>query len=151
MGASVNQVTILGRLGRDPECQYTQGNQAVAHLSVATDESWGKGEERQSKTEWHRVVAWGKLAEICQQFLRKGSQVYVQGRLQTREWEAKDGTKRSTTEIVAANVQFLGGGSQASDDDAPRPSQQRSQQRSQPAQTRVSAAQQALGDDDIPF
>jgi single-strand DNA-binding protein len=109
MGASVNTVILIGRLGRDPEVRWTQGAQAVAELSVATDETWGKGEDRQKKTEWHRIVAWGKLAEICQQYLHKGSLVYIAGRLQTRQWEDKDGNKRQTTEVVAHAVQFLDG------------------------------------------
>jgi single-strand DNA-binding protein len=109
MGASVNTVILIGRLGRDPEVRWTQGAQAVAELSVATDETWGKGEDRQKKTEWHRIVAWGKLAEICQQYLHRGSLVYIAGRLQTRQWEDKDGNKRQTTEVVAHAVQFLDG------------------------------------------
>ena len=106
----VNKAIVLGNLGQDPEVRYTQGGQAVASFSVATSETFNdKNGERQERTEWHRIVAWGKTAELCGEYLRKGRQVYVEGRLQTRNWEDKDGQKRYTTEIVAQNVQFLGG------------------------------------------
>src|SRR5690242_17618873 len=106
----VNKAIILGNLGQDPEVRYTQSGQAVASFSVATSEVYtDKSGERQEKTEWHRIVAWGKTAELCGEYLRKGRQVYLEGRLQTRQWEDKDGQKRYTTEIVAQTVQFLGG------------------------------------------
>jgi single-strand DNA-binding protein len=108
MSASVNKVIILGNLGRDPELRYTQTGQAVANFTMATTEKWGEGGDRKEKTEWHRVVAWGRTAELCAQYLAKGRSAYVEGRLQTREWEDKDGHKRTTTEIVAFSVQFLG-------------------------------------------
>ncbi|MCI0422481.1 MAG: single-stranded DNA-binding protein, partial [Acidobacteria bacterium] len=109
MSGSVNQVTLVGRLGKDPELKYTQGGDAVANFSVATDETWkDKSGEKQQRTEWHNIVAWKKLAEICGQYLRKGSQVLIQGRLQTRKWEDKDGNTRYTTEIVASNLVMLG-------------------------------------------
>lgn len=96
----VNRVTIIGRLGADPEMRYTQSGTAIANVSIATSESWkDKSGQQQVRTEWHRVVFFGKLAEIAGQYLRKGSKVYIEGRLQTREWE-KDGIKRYTTEIV---------------------------------------------------
>jgi single-strand DNA-binding protein len=101
--ASVNKVILIGRLGRDPELR-TAGSTPVCNFSIATDEYAGKGKER--RTEWHRLTAWDKVAENCAKYLKKGSAVYVEGRLQTREWE-KDGVKRSTTEIVANVVQFL--------------------------------------------
>lgn len=105
---SLNKALVIGRLGRDPEVRYTQGGQAVANFSVATDERWkGKNGEQESRTEWHRVVAWGRQAELAGEFLSKGRQVYVEGRLQTREWEDREGQKRRTTEIVATNIQFL--------------------------------------------
>ena len=107
--ASVNKVILVGNLGADPEVRYTQGGQAVANFNVATNERWkdktsGQPEER---TEWHRVVVWGKLAELCRDYLSKGRTVYLEGRLQTRKWE-KDGQTRYTTEVVAQTVQFLG-------------------------------------------
>ena len=108
--ASVNKVILIGRLGRDPELRYTQGGQAVANFTLATNERFAnKSGEQQERTEWHRIVAWGKTAELSAQYLSKGRSVYIEGRLQTREWEDKEGQKRSTTEIVAQNVTFLGG------------------------------------------
>jgi single-strand DNA-binding protein len=109
--ASVNKVILIGNLGRDPELRYTQGGQAVANFTLATTERFSgrDGGERQERTEWHRVTAWGRTAELCAQYLSKGRSVYVEGRLQTREWEDKEGQKRRTTEIVALSVQFLGG------------------------------------------
>jgi single-strand DNA-binding protein len=106
---SVNKVILVGRLGRDPETRYTGSGQAVANFTMATDSTYkDRSGERQKRTEWHRIVAWGKLAEICQQYLKKGSQVYIEGRLQTREWEDKSGQKRTTTEIVASDMRMLG-------------------------------------------
>ena len=106
---SVNKVILVGRLGRDPETRYTSGGQAVANFTLATDETYkDRSGERQKRTEWHRIVLWGKLAEITQQYLKKGMLVYVEGRLQTRQWEDKrDGQKRSTTEIVASVMRML--------------------------------------------
>jgi len=108
--AGVNKVILIGNLGRDPELRYTQGGQAVANFTLATTERFPtKDGERQERTEWHRIVAWGRTAELCAQYLSKGRSVYVEGRLQTREWEDREGQKRRTTEIVAQTVQFLGG------------------------------------------
>ena len=109
--ASVNKVILIGNLGRDPELRYTQNGQAVANFSIATSERFGgrDGGEPQERTEWHRIVTWGKTAENCAQYLAKGRSVYIEGRLQTRDWEDKDGNKRTTTEISAQRVQFLGG------------------------------------------
>lgn len=106
---SVNKVILVGRLGRDPETRYTSGGQAVANFTLATDESFkSRSGERQKRTEWHRVVLWGKLAEIAQQYLKKGMLVYIEGRIQTRQWEDKrDGQKRQTTEIVANVMRML--------------------------------------------
>lgn len=107
--AGVNKVILIGHLGRDPELRYTAGGQAVANFTLATSESFTKRDGgREERTEWHRIVAWGKLAEICGEYLQKGRQVYIEGRLQTREWEDKDGGKRRTTEIVAREMQMLG-------------------------------------------
>jgi single-strand DNA-binding protein len=110
MGRGVNKVIIVGNLGADPDCQYTKSGVAVVKLSVATTESIPAGEGKwDEKTEWHRIVAFGKIAENCQKYLSKGRQVYVEGRLQTRQWEDAQGVKRFTTEIVAREIQFLGG------------------------------------------
>jgi len=108
----VNKAIILGRLGRDPEIKYTPGGQPVCNFSVATSESWkDKSGEKQERTEWHRIVVWGKLAELCHQYLLKGRQALIEGRIQTRSWE-KDGKTNYSTEIVASTVQFLGSGSE---------------------------------------
>jgi len=106
--SGVNKVILVGRLGADPEVRYTPGGAAVANFRMATSESWTKDGERQERTEWHKIVAFGKLGEICGEYLAKGKQVYIEGRIQTRSWEDKDGNKRWTTEIVANNMQMLG-------------------------------------------
>ena len=108
--AGLNKVMLIGNLGRDPEIRYLQSGNAVVNFSIATSEQWtdkGTG-ERQEKTEWHRIVVFGKQAETCSKYLSKGSSIYIEGRLQTRSWE-KDGQTHYTTEIVASNFQFLGG------------------------------------------
>ena len=107
---SVNKVILVGRLGRDPETRYTSGGQAVANFSVATDESYkDRNGERQKRTEWHKIVVWGKQAEIAQQYLKKGSLVFIDGRIQSREWQDKEGQKRTSFEIVANSFRMLGG------------------------------------------
>ncbi len=110
--ASVNRVILIGNLGADPELKYTPGgNKAVCNLRVATTESYkDKSGQKQEKTEWHRVNVWGPQAEACQKYLAKGRSVYVEGRIETRSWDDKDGQKKYSTEIVAERVQFLGGG-----------------------------------------
>jgi len=118
--AGVNKAILIGNLGRDPELRYTQSGQPVVNFSIATTENWtDKNGERQERTEWHRIVVWGKTGENCAQYLSKGRTVYVEGRIQTREWEDREGQKRTTTEINAQNVTFLGGaGSGRSDSGA---------------------------------
>ena len=106
--SGVNKVILVGRLGADPEVKAIGSGSTVARLNIATSESWVKDGQRQERTEWHRVTVWGKLAEICGKHLAKGRQVYVEGKLQTRQWEDQQGQKRYTTEIVANTVQFLG-------------------------------------------
>ena len=109
--AGINKVIIIGRLGKDPEVRYTPSGDAVANFSVATSEEWkdkATGEKKQ-KTEWHRIVAFKRLGEICGEYLSKGSQVYIEGRLQTRSWEDKEGVKKYTTEIIVQKVEFLDG------------------------------------------
>lgn len=107
--ASVNKVILIGNLGRDPELRYTGNGTAVANFSVATTENWtNKDGEKQSRTEWHRVEAWGRLGEICGEYLAKGRQVYIEGSLQTDEWEDQEGNKRQTTKIKAWKMQMLG-------------------------------------------
>ena len=107
--AGVNKVIIVGNVGRDPEVRFTKAGTAVATFSVATSERFkDRDGQPQERTEWHRVVAWAQLADICGKYLRKGKQVYIEGRLQTRDWEDKDGHKRYTTEVVANVMQMLG-------------------------------------------
>ena len=108
--SSLNKVMLIGRLGRDPETRYTASGQAVCNFTLATDESYkDKSGAKQQKTEWHRLVAWSKTAEIAQQYLKKGSLVYIEGKLQSREWEDKrDGAKKTVTEIIVGNLTMLG-------------------------------------------
>lgn len=109
-GGGVNKAIIVGNLGKDPEVRFTPSGQAVANFTVATNDSWtDKQGQKQERVEWHRIVVWGKLAELCGEYLTKGRQCYVEGRIQTREWTDKEGKKNYTTEIVANSVQFLGG------------------------------------------
>jgi len=108
--SGVNKVILVGNLGANPELRYTQGQQAVANLRLATTEKWtDKNGQKQEATEWHRVVVWGRQAEIAGQYLTKGRQVYVEGSIRTRQWQDQQGQKRYTTEIVARNIQMLGG------------------------------------------
>jgi single-strand DNA-binding protein len=114
--AGVNKAILVGNLGRDPELRHTPNGQAVVNFTLATSESWtDKSGERQERTEWHRIVVWGKTGEMCAQYLSKGRTVYVEGRIQTREWEDKEGNKRYTTEINAQTVNFIGPRSSGSD------------------------------------
>ena len=127
--AGVNKVLIIGNLGRDPEIKYTQSNVPVANFSVATTESWKdkNSGEWQEKTEWHRIVAWRHLAERAERYLKKGKQVYIEGRIETRKWTGQDGNDRYTTEIVAQQLMLLGrrdegegGGTRAQQQNAPQ-------------------------------
>ena len=116
MARGINKVILVGNLGADPEVRYTSGGSAVANVRLATAESWKDRNtgEQQERTEWHRVVFYGRLAEIVGEYLRKGRQIYVEGRIQTRKWQGQDGQDRYTTEIVANEMQMLGGRSDAS-------------------------------------
>jgi single-strand DNA-binding protein len=112
--ASVNKVILVGNLGRDAELRYTPGGAAVATLNMATTETWtDKAGQRQEKTEWHRVIVWGKPAEALAEYLTKGKSVYIEGRLQTRQWDDKDGNKRYTTEIRSDRIVLLGSGNRS--------------------------------------
>ncbi|PYU11483.1 MAG: single-stranded DNA-binding protein [Acidobacteria bacterium] len=162
---SVNKVILVGRLGRDPETRYTGSGQAVANFSLATDESYkDRNGERQKRTEWHKIVVWGKQAEIAQQYLKKGSLVFIEGRIQSREWQDKEGQKRTSFEIVANNFRMLGGraegaaagaGAGGSGTAAPRGGDEFDQ--SAPAEDSYSggggspAAGPEISDEDIPF
>lgn len=120
---SLNKVMLLGNLGRDPEVRYTSSGKAVATFTVATSQRWRDQDGNdQERTEWHRVVAWARLGEICGEYLSKGKPVYVEGRIQSREWEDQDGNKRTTVEIVASDIIMLGspGASPGRSEDIPR-------------------------------
>ena len=107
--SGVNKAILVGRLGTNPEVRYTPSGAAVCNFSIATSEAYkDKSGQKQERTEWHRIVVWNKMAEVCGEYLAKGRQVYIEGRLQTRNWDDKDGNKRYTTEVVAQTVQFLG-------------------------------------------
>jgi len=117
----VNKVILIGNLGSNPEVRFTPGGQAVANFRIATNESWtDKSGQKQERTEWHRIVVWGKLAELCGEYLTKGRSCYVEGKLQTREWTDKEGKKNYTTEVVAQTVQFLGGKGEGAGAGGPR-------------------------------
>ena len=148
--ASVNKVILIGNLGRDPELRYTQNGQPVANFSLATSENWTDktSGEKVEKTEWHRVVVWGRTAEHCSQYLSKGRSVYIEGRLQTRDWEDKEGQKRSTTEVNAQTVQFLGGPRGQNQPDAGSP---QTGSPSQPSSTGGDSAGPPAAGDDVPF
>ena len=154
--SSLNQVQLIGRLGQDPEVKYLPNGDAVCNLSVATSEKWKDKQtnEQKEKTEWHRVVMFGKLAEISGQYLKKGALVFIQGKLETRQWE-KDGEKRYTTEIRAKEMTMLGGKDDGAGRDTNNGGQQRqTPQQSQPQQQPRPAAQaqgQDNFDEEIPF
>jgi single-strand DNA-binding protein len=148
---SVNKVILLGRLGQDPELKYTPGGSPVCNFSLATTESWtDKSGQKQEKTEWHRVVVWGKLAELCNQYLSKGRQAFLEGRLQTRSWDDKDGNKRYTTEILASTVQFIGGAT-ASNNTQVDPSYAQPAPQGGPTQEYQISNEASFASDDIPF
>ncbi|MFL2723733.1 MAG: single-stranded DNA-binding protein [Gammaproteobacteria bacterium] len=145
MARGVNKVILVGNLGQKPEIRYTQTNTAVATLSIATSESWkdkDSGEQRE-KTEWHRVVFFGKLAEIAEQYLDKGSQLYVEGKLQTRKWQDKEGNDKYTTEILGNEMNMLGG-RQSSGDSGEF-------DQSQPVSQTAQSHDNQISEEDIPF
>ncbi len=158
MARGVNKVILIGNLGRDPEVRYMPSGQAVANVTIATSETWRDKQtgDQQERTEWHNVVFFGRLAEIAGEYLRKGSQVYVEGSLRTRKWQDKEGRDRYTTEIIANEMQMLGGrGGQGGGDFAGRASEPAPRQQ-QPAQPASQPQQAPAGDfedfdDDIPF
>lgn len=138
--ASVNKVILVGNLGRDPEVRYTPGGTPVANFTLATNERWtDPAGEKKERTEWHRIVVWGKQAEIAGEYLRKGRQVYVEGSIQTREWTDREGNKRTTMEIRAQRIQLLG-----------RP-EERPAAVSAAAAEEVAEPESAFGEDEVPF
>ncbi len=143
--SGVNKVILVGNLGGDPQIRYTPQGTAVANFNIATTERFNnKNGERESRTEWHRIVAWGRLAEICNEYLKKGKQVYIEGRIQTRQWDDKDGNKRSTTEIVANNMVMLG---RAGDTGDVSPQELQADEEA----TQEAPAASAGNEDDLPF
>ena len=137
---SVNKVILVGRLGRDPETRYTSSGQAVCNFTLATDETFkDRAGERQKRTEWHRIVMWGRQAEIAQQYLRKGSLVYLEGRIQSRQWDDSEGNKRTTVEIVANVMRMLGPRAEAAPPEA------------EPAAAAEEGPAPEISDEDIPF
>lgn len=158
MARGVNKVILVGNLGRDPEVRYSPNGQAVANVTLATSESWKDktSGEKQERTEWHRIVFFGRLAEIAGEYLKKGAQIYVEGRLQTRKWQDKDGHERYTTEIVANDMQMLGsrGGAGVPSGDSFNQDQPAADNTSTAGAKKASTSSTAVAgdfDDDIPF
>jgi single-strand DNA-binding protein len=156
MARGVNKAILVGNLGSDPETRYTAGGSAVTNVSLATTDSWKDKQsgEQQEKTEWHKVVFFGRLAEIAAEYLRKGSQIYVEGRIQTRKWQGKDGQDRWTTEIVGNEMQMLGGRGGGGGQGQSTPSNVDSSQSGGRASESPSPQKATAGedfDDDIPF
>lgn len=156
--ASVNKAILVGNLGKDPEVRYLPSGEAIANITLATTDSWkDKSGVKQEKTEWHRVSFFGRQAEVVGEYLRKGSQVYIEGRIQTRKWTDKEGQERYTTEIVADRMQMLGGrsggGGSFAVEDSPAPSRGEPRRNAEPARS-AAPASGGFGDqfdDDIPF
>jgi len=153
---SVNKVILLGNLGRDPELRFMPNGDAVCNFSIATTDSWkDKAGEKQERTEWHNIVMYRKLAEIAGEYLKKGSSIYVEGRLQTRKWQTKEGQDRYTTEVIADSMQMLGGKSNASQSD--KSSDENFSQSSSPVKNQANTSNESSPtsfdefEDDIPF
>src|SRR5213592_4591314 len=148
MGKSVNKVILVGRLGRDPELKYTASGTPFCRFSMATDDVWNDkaSGERQERTEWHTIVAWDRLAEICNQYLTKGRLVYIEGSLQTREWDDQEGNKRKTTEIRARDMVLLGSPGESTGGGQRRPAAEAAG-----ASASAPTTSTTITDDDIPF
>jgi single-strand DNA-binding protein len=159
MARGLNKVMLIGNLGADPEVRYTAGGAAVANVRLATADTWRDKDsgETQERTEWHRVVFFGRLAEIVEQYVKKGSQIYIEGRIQTRKWQDKDGNEKFSTEIVASDMQMLGGRSGAGGGGAPGGGGERSGSSLGGGGSRNDSAPRGQAeppmdfDDDIPF
>ena len=151
MAGSINKVILIGRVGRDPEIKYTPAGNPVAKFSLATDETFkDRSGEQQRRTEWHNIVAWNKLAEICGEYLTKGKQIYIEGSIRSRQWEDQSGNKRTSYEIVARTMQMLGSraDSERAAANSGRPSAPGSEEPSAPPEP---ASEGEITDDDIPF
>lgn len=152
--SSLNKVMLIGNLGRDPEIRYTPDGTPVANFSLATGENWtDKSGSRQEHTEWHNIVAWNRLADLAQKYLSKGRQVYVEGRIRSRDWNDRDGNKRRTTEVIATQIVLLGSRSQQMDTDIPpgeMATRSAPESKSAPG-PEDSFADSGITDDDIPF
>ncbi|MBN2232869.1 MAG: single-stranded DNA-binding protein [Deltaproteobacteria bacterium] len=142
--AGVNKAILVGRLGADPEVKYGTSGTPITTFNLATTETWNRDGQKEERTEWHRIVTFGKLAEICGRYLNKGKQIYIEGRIQTRSWEDKDGNKRWTTEIIANQMQMLGSPGDS-------PSSSATGETGQPYGASSSAGAAAPMEDDIPF
>jgi single-strand DNA-binding protein len=154
MARGVNKVILVGNLGKDPETSYTPSGQSVTKFTMATSRSYkDKSGELKEETEWHNIVAWGRTGEICQQYLTKGNQAYVEGRIQSRTWEDKEGKKRYNTDIVADNIVLLGGRGDGGGGGEPqgRPAGASRPAQKPAAEDEFSQAQPEISDDDIPF
>jgi len=150
----INKVILIGRLGRDPEIRYTTSGTPVANFSIATDETWNDAEgNRQTRTEWHNIVLWRGLASIAEQYLRKGKLIYIEGRIQTREWDDRDGNKRRTTEIVGHTMKMLDRGDSYGSGGGRQQQQpiQAPQEPTQQPEKESSSMEIGITDDDIPF
>lgn len=153
MARGVNKVILVGNLGRDPEMKYTASGTAIANITIATSESWNdkQSNEKIEKTEWHRVVAFQRLAEIMGEYLKKGSQVYIEGKLQTRKWQDQNGQDRYTTEVVANDMQMLGSRGEAGGRGQSTGGGFRSNPPAQQQNTPADTGSGGFDDDDIPF
>ena len=149
MPASINKAILIGRLGKDPEVKYTSSGQAVANFSIATDETYkDRNGEQQRRTEWHNIVAWRRLAEICGEYLVKGKLVYIEGPLRTRQWEDREGNKRTTTEIEAREMKMLSSKGEHNQGEGVSP---QVDSKPQPSSPPAIAPSSEITDDDIPF
>ncbi|MFH1573468.1 MAG: single-stranded DNA-binding protein, partial [Acidobacteriota bacterium] len=150
--SSLNKVMLIGRLGRDPEVRHTPDGNPVASFSLATGEFWtDKSGTRQERTEWHNIVVWNKLADLARRYLSKGRQVYIEGRIRTREWDDRDGNKRRTTEIIASQLVFLGGRSDSGESASSSQSDVQRNSAESPLPSEEPIPDSEITNDDIPF
>ena len=148
--AGLNKVMLIGNLGKDPELKYTPGGQPLCQFSIATTEKFtDKNQQQQKRTEWHNIVVWGKLAELANQYLKKGRSAYVEGKITTRSWDDRDGNKKYRTEIVAREIQFLGGPGESRGEEPSMPMPE--EPPSGGSSSAPAAASEAIPEDDLPF